>query len=409
MSPYKNILEQLADTNAECEIWWDASPLVYETWVAQALVNAPPAARARREAVLNRMFAPPDPTGLFFKGVTTNPIRSLDATLNNPDEWGLYVRRRIEDLPATSSRDIFRLLNSEIIRRSAQVLLPLWHASNGRYGHIACQVDPSLINNFDAMRAEALDLASVAPNVMVKCPGSAEGCRLIEYLTAMGIPTNATMTFTVSQHVACMDAVSRGLEAAKQKGVDLCRWRSVITHMSSRIGELGELQSQAGAQGITLSLSDIRWAEVAVFKKAYFHGIACRHPSKMLMCSMRIDSKIEPGRPSSRHIEQIAGGNVVYTCPPGYIAALLDIEDSMPPFNPHAIEEDVPRTVMEKLMRIPYFEQSFEYNGILPEEFCGYASFARTAAEFQSAARSQMDFVLRQFKFLGKKAPADEY
>jgi hypothetical protein len=38
-------VERLSKTNPDLEIWWDSSPLVYETWVTNMLQKAAPAKR----------------------------------------------------------------------------------------------------------------------------------------------------------------------------------------------------------------------------------------------------------------------------------------------------------------------------------------------------------------------------
>jgi transaldolase len=258
------------------------------------------------------------------------------------------------------------------------------------------------------MKRQALDLAGASPNVMVKCPGSAEGFRLVEELTAQGISTNATMSFSVSQHAECMNAVSRGLKKTGLTGKKSDSWRSVITHMSSRIGELGELQSQALAKNIILTPTDIRWAEIAIFKKAYHMGHDSGHPSKMLMCSMRIDHDIEPGRPSIWHMEKTAGSNAVFTCPPSLIAGLMEIGNAIPEPDPNAINQEIPQTVLDRLLKIPYFQKSYEFGGMVPHEFAGYASFERTAGEFTLAVNRLTSFVKKQFTELGRNPDSYE-
>ncbi len=193
------------------------------------------------------------------------------------------------------------------------------------------------------MLAQGLQLAALGRNVMVKIPGSAEGYRVIEELTARGISTNNTTSFTVPQYVECMNAVSRGLERARAAGVDLSRWRSVITHMSARLGNVGDLKVQAELRGISLTPEEILHGEMAVLKRAYRHGKATGHPSKMLQCSMRVQDEGEGGTASSWHISKIAGGDFVYTCPPGYIAQLMQAEDRLPEFEASAIDEDARR------------------------------------------------------------------
>ena len=37
----KHVLEKLAETNPDSEIWWDSSPLIYPSWKEETLEKAP--------------------------------------------------------------------------------------------------------------------------------------------------------------------------------------------------------------------------------------------------------------------------------------------------------------------------------------------------------------------------------
>lgn len=393
-----HVLEKLAATNPDCEIWWDSSPLVYESWKKGVLASAPAAKKADWEAQLTRLFDPAtiDAEGrMGFGGVTTNPPLSLQAIQNDPDFWMQEIRRIAAENPQDDVEGIYWKTYLEVVRQSALMILPVYDASNGRYGYLSGQVDPRFVTDFDLMLAQGLQLAALGRNVMVKIPGSAEGYRVIEELTARGISTNNTTSFTVPQYVECMNAVSRGLERARAAGVDLSRWRSVITHMSARLGNVGDLKVQAELRGISLTPEEILHGEMAVLKRAYRHGKATGHPSKMLQCSMRVQDEGEGGTASSWHISKIAGGDFVYTCPPGYIAQLMQAEDRLPEFEASAIDEDAPAEVIEKLRQLPYFRQAYDFDGMLPAEFSRFAAFAATANEFAAATRRTVDFVAR--------------
>lgn len=393
-----HVLEKLAATNPDCEIWWDSSPLVYESWKKGVLASAPAAKKADWEAQLTRLFDPAtiDAEGrMGFGGVTTNPPLSLQAIQNDPDFWMQEIRRIAAENPQDDVEGIYWKTYLEVVRQSALMILPVYDASNGRYGFLSGQVDPRFVTDFDLMLAQGLQLAALGRNVMVKIPGSAEGYRVIEELTARGISTNNTTSFTVPQYVECMNAVSRGLERARAAGVDLSRWRSVITHMSARLGNVGDLKVQADLRGISLTPEEILHGEMAVLKRAYRHGKATGHPSKMLQCSMRVTDEGEGGTASSWHISKIAGGDFVYTCPPGYIAQLMQAEDRLPEFEASAIDEDAPAEVIEKLRQLPYFRQAYDFDGMLPAEFSRFAAFAATANEFAAATRRTVDFVAR--------------
>ncbi|MFM8606447.1 MAG: transaldolase family protein [Hyphomicrobiales bacterium] len=393
-----HILEKLAATNPDCEIWFDSSPLVYASWKRQVLSNASAEKRSAWDQQLTRLFdrADVEKTGMMgFRGVTTNPPLLLQAIQDDPEFWMQEIRRIALEKPKAAVEEIYWDIYLDVVRRGAAMIRPVWEKSNGKYGLVSGQVDPRYVADYDKMLAQGLSLAEVAPNVMVKIPGSKEGYHVIEELTARGIPTNNTTSFTVPQYVECMNAVSRGLERAKKAGIDISRWRSVITHMSARLGNIGDLKSQAEARGITLSPEEILLGEMAVLKRAYRYGKEKNHPSKMLQCSMRVNDGGPGQAASSWHIEKIAGGDFVYTCPPSYIEQLMKAEDRLPAFDAKAIDEDALPELIEKLRKIPYFRQAYDFDGLAPEEFKNFAAFVATAAEFAGATRKTVDFVAR--------------
>jgi transaldolase len=191
-----------------------------------------------------------------------------------------------------------------------------------------------------------------------------------------------------------MNAVVAGLKEAKTKGVDLTRWRSVITAMSARYGTLGDLQKEATERNIDLSEADVRWAEIAIFKKA------CRlvkenrdYPGKMLLCSMRM-SPVLNGDVRSWHVEMAAGADIVYTCPPPYIEGLLEKGQHLEFRN--QVEEPIPQEVMDKLMKIPYFKRGYAEDGYRIDEFNEHPALLATAKEFSGATQAMVDFVSKR-------------
>lgn len=402
-----HILERLAATNPNCEIWWDSSPLVYANWKRGVLDKAPVSKQADWEAQLTRLFDPASiaRTGFMgFAGATTNPPLSLAAIQDDPAFWAGEIRRIASENSGADVETIYWKVYLEIVRRGAEMVRPAFEKSGGRFGFVSGQTDPRFVTEEKRMLAQGLELAALGPNVMVKIPGSKQGYAVIEELTARGISTNNTTSFTVPQYVACMNAVSRGLERAKANGIDYSKWRSVITHMSARLGNVGDLNVQAEARGIDLTPEEITLGELAVLKRGYRWGKERGHPSKMLQCSMRVIDGGEGKPASSWHVEKIAGGDFIYTCPPGYIQQLMQAEDRIPPFDANAINEDASPELIEKLRRIPYFRQAYDFDGMKPEEFSHFAAFVVTAAEFAAATRKTVDFVARALEMTRPKA-----
>lgn len=288
----KSPFEKLMDTHPGAEIWWDSSPLIYETWMESFLKKVSPQRADELREQLRRLFDPEHPERALFRGVTTNPPLSLNVIKMRESFVSDMVDRLIEEDPTIDPELLFWRTYKEIVRRGAQMYLGVFEASGYRYGYLSGQVDPRNLTHKEKMVAQALELASLSPNVMIKVPGSQEGYEVIKILTSKGISTNNTLTFILPQLIACAKAVKEGVDIAKKNGVDLTKWRSVITHMTARYGDLGTLRKEAEALGIDLTEADVRWAEIAIFKKAYRFLKEGNYPSKMLICSMRISPVI---------------------------------------------------------------------------------------------------------------------
>ena len=396
-----HLLERLAETNPDCEVWWDSSPLIYEAWRNATLAEAPDPVRSDWAGQLARFLDPAElgtKGQMGFRGVTTNPPLCLQAFQLDPAYWVEHIRTVARNFAHDDIEGVYWAVYLELVRKGAEMVLPAFDASHGKYSFVSGQVDPRTISNRDAMLAQGLDIAAQGRNVMVKIPGSPAGYEVIEELTARGISTNNTTSFTVPQYMRCMEAVSAGLRRARSNGVDLSRWRSVITHMSARLGELSDWRTEAKARGIDLALSEIRDGEEAVLKRAYWWGQQNRHPSKMLQCSMRIEADDRTGKIGSRHLSDFAGGDIVYTCPPGFVAGLMPVAEEFPPFDAHAIERDANSKSLEKLLKLPSFRAAYEYDGMQPDEFAHFGAFKATETEFASATRQTIDFVRRSME-----------
>ena len=390
----RNPLEQLAETNPDCEIWWDSSPLIYPSWKDETLAAAPAGKGEDWAEQLTRLYDADAIAGegtMGFRGVTTNPPLSLQAIRIDPEGWSKRIKDIAKADPLAGVEDVYWAMYLDLVQRGAQAIRPVFDASSGKYGFLSGQVDPRYVTDYEKMLAMGLTIAAQGPNVMVKIPGSMEGYAVIEELTARGIATNNTTSFTVPQYMKCMAAVTAGLQRARAAGVDLKHWRSVVTHMSSRLGEKGDWKSEAKVRGIDLSLKEIRDGEEAVMKRAYWWAKDNDHPSKMLQCSMRVEE--EGGATVSRHIQDFAGSDMVYTCPGGYIAQLMEVADKMAPFDPKSIERAPDKASIDKLMKLPSFRAAYEFEGMMPSEFAHYGSFQATAAEFAAATRQTVDFV----------------
>ena len=388
----KNIMEKLVEVSPGMEIWWDSSPLIFDFWCKKALEKATPDDAEILKRQFGRMYNLEDPTSQLFRGVTTNPSLSLQAIKADEESWIKIVDNKIEENPGVDQETLFWLMYKDVVKRGSDMYLPLFEKSGYKQGYLSGQVDPRNPFDKEKMLKQAEDLAALNPNVMIKVPGSKEGYEVIEILTSRGISTNNTLTFILPQLVDCAKTVKKGLEAAKKNNVDLSKWRSVITHMESRYGDLGGLRDFAKEKGIELSDGDVRLAELAIFKKAYRFVKENNYQSKMLSCSLRVGPTIN-GSEKLWHLEEKSGADIVMTCPPVFIEQLYEYQEQEKlVFEKDRIWEDIPKDVLDKLMRIPYFEKAYSEDGYSRDEYNTHPALIRTAEQFSKATVEMVEF-----------------
>lgn len=382
LPPDETVLDRLLHTAPGLEIWWDSSPLVYPSWAKTLISRYPPHRQDWLAQQLVRLYDPQNPSATLFTGVTTNPPLSYQAIQDDPERWQAWVIAFARQHPDLKAGQIAWELYKEIVRQGARAYLPVFERTDYRYGHLSAQVNPHAFFNEEEMVSQAQELAALAPNIAIKIPGSTEGVRAIRRLTALGVSTNCTSGYTVPQFIAVAEAVQAGLMEARQNGVDLTGWRSVVTYMSVRWESEPDFVEQARQAGVELTEHDIRWAGVAIFKNAYRLFRQRAYPSKLLICSLRLGPVLE-GAMHCRHLEETAGGQVIFTLPPPFLTEMFtEIPDLE--FEPR-IREDIPEEVMAKLRRVPYFTRAFEPDGMSVEEFDQIPALLSTMKQFQGA------------------------
>jgi transaldolase len=162
--------------------------------------------------------------------------------------------------------------------------------------------------------------------------------------------------------------------------------------MEARYGDLGGLREFGAEKGIELSEGDVRLAELAIFKKAYRTVKERGYQSKMLSCSLRLGPTID-GKQQIWHLEEKAGASIVVTCPPSLIDEVINFphpDDIV--FQENRIDVDPPKEVMDKLLRIPYFERAYDEDGYTREEYNTHPALVKTHAAFSKATNEMVAF-----------------
>lgn len=383
-----NPVKKLMDTSQDLEVWWDSSPLIYQDWVG-GLKEATQSCglfQVQNTASGSVQFG----SESLLCGSTTNQPLTWHVIEKDPDCWGSWLEAQDVTARALDVNDAMWQLFIEVAARGADMLLPIFQASGYRQGQICCQVDPRDLTDLEAMLTQARRIHATRPNLMVKMPGTQEGIEGVRILAAEGIPTNVTLGFTVPQLVAVGVAAQAGFAEAQERGTDLRFWRSCAVMMLGRYEDAPPMRAQAQELGIELNEADLRWAGIAIFRKAHRIFRERGYPSKLMAASMRLGPTLD-GVTRVWHLEQLAGADAVLTVFPNVFEVFCNTYTDLPLRS--AIDEPVPEEVMGRLLSIPYFAEAYDEHGIAPEEFVNHPALRATADSFAEAMGKVEAFV----------------
>ncbi|MFD5538996.1 transaldolase, partial [Streptomyces sp. NPDC127079] len=147
--------------------------------------------------------------------------------------------QQVADLAArkVTVEEALRMITTSDVRDAADILRPVFDATDGQDGRVSIEVDPRLAHNTKSTVAEAKQLAWLVdrPNTLIKIPATEAGIPAIAEVIGLGISVNVTLIFSLERYRKVMDAYLTGLEKAKERGLDLSQIRSVASFFVSRV------------------------------------------------------------------------------------------------------------------------------------------------------------------------------
>jgi len=158
---------------------------------------------------------------LYVTGVTSNPTILEKAISGGSDYDSAIAAALAADIE--SPQDLVFAVALQDLVAAADLLRPIFDASDGTDGFVSVEVAPDLVDDAGATVAAGLALFAQAdrPNVLVKVPGTTAGLSAIEDLIAAGVPVNVTLLFSTAHYQAAADAYLRGLERRLADGLPL--------------------------------------------------------------------------------------------------------------------------------------------------------------------------------------------
>src|ERR1700674_527302 len=264
-----------------------------------------------------------------LRGITSNPA-IFDKAITGSNEYDGLIQRELRAQPGASSRDLFFALAIGDIRDAADVLRPVYDATDGVDGMISLEVSPDLANDTEGTIREARELHARLgrPNVMIKVPATQAGLPAIETLIADGMNINVTLLFAVDRYEAVADAYLRGLERRRAAGQPVERIASVASFFVGRVDSAldplvkdkrPELQGKLAIANAKLAYR--RYKEIFGGPRFAALKAAGALPQRLLWAST---STKNPDYPELIYCEGLIGPDTVNTMPPATYEAFRE-------------------------------------------------------------------------------------
>ncbi|MGY0487547.1 transaldolase [Streptomyces sp. WG-D5] len=264
-------------------------------------------------------------------GVTTNPS-IFQAAIGKGEGYeeqlaDLAVRKVTVD-------EAVRMMTTQDVRAAADILRPVYDATNGRDGRVSIEVDPRLAHNTEATIAEAKQLAWLVdrPNVMIKIPATLAGLPAITEVIGLGISVNVTLIFSLERYQAVMDAYLAGLEKAHERGLDLSEIHSVASFFVSRVdAEIDKRLDKIGTDGAASAKGKAALANARLAYEAYEQVFATERATTLEAAGANKQRPLwastgvkDPAYKDTLYVDELVAPGTVNTMPEGTLKATGD-------------------------------------------------------------------------------------
>jgi transaldolase len=266
-------------------------------------------------------------------GVTTNPT-IFAAALARGDAYDATLAELAGPPNGADVEAAVERITTDDVRDAADLLRPVYDATNAVDGRVSIEVDPRLARDTEATKSTAVRLWETVgrPNVMIKIPATVEGLPAITATLAKGISVNVTLIFSLPRYRAVMDAFLAGLEQAKEAGHDLSVIGSVASFFVSRVDSEVDKRLKAVGKDEALALrgqaaiANARLAYAAyedVFASDRWAALeaAGAQPQRPLWASTGVK---DPAYRDTMYVDELVVAGVVNTMPEKTLNAFAD-------------------------------------------------------------------------------------
>jgi transaldolase len=275
-----------------------------------------------------------------LKGLTTNPAiyeKAIVSTRDYDAELATLFARA--DLDAKA---IYEQLAIHDLQAAADLLRPVYQASQGRDGFVSLEVSPAVAHDADATLFEARRLWREVgrQNLMIKVPGTPEALPVIRQLLAEGVNVNVTLLFARSAWARVAEVHVAALEERRARGFPVTGVASVASFFVSRIDTVADdllekiiaradsdavrrraeaLRGQVAIANAKLAYRD--WQALVATDRWKRLAAAGAQPQRLLWAST---SSKNPRYRDVVYVESLIGPDTVDTVPPATFDAFRE-------------------------------------------------------------------------------------
>jgi transaldolase/glucose-6-phosphate isomerase len=261
-------------------------------------------------------------------GVTSNPSIFEKAIAGSAD-YDTAIMALAGS--AQTSEAIYETLALEDIRRTADLLAPIYQSTAGVDGYVSLEVSPTLAHQTaeTITAARRLYAALDRPNVMIKVPATPAGIPAIKALIGEGINVNVTLIFSLAHYEAVAEAYLSGLELLAENGGDVRQVASVASFFISRVDTVidGLLTSQGQSEllgQIGVANAKVAYARFGeLFSGGRWEALASRGARVQRPLWASTGTK-NPHYPDTLYVDELIGPHTVNTVPPATLNAFRD-------------------------------------------------------------------------------------
>lgn len=267
-----------------------------------------------------------------LRGITSNPT-IFEKAIGSSSDYDASLARLIKDVVHPEPREVFFSLAIEDIQAAADLLKPVYDATEGRDGMVSLEVSPDLAYDTDATVKEALRLHErlARRNVMIKVPATREGVVAFEQLVSQGINVNVTLLFSVDRYKEVAEAYLAGLEARMRRGQSVTGIASVASFFVSRVDTAidkrleariaqvegaarEQLQALLGKSAIANAKLAYEWYQ-RIFESPRFEQMKQAGAATQRVLWASTGTK-NPHYPDTVYVDALIGPDTVNTMPP---------------------------------------------------------------------------------------------